>query len=203
MIDRRKISWVLLALGAVLSVVASLQAVFSTVYDGLGTDLTVSTTLWITTSDPQNGPVEQPALFAAGWPVVVSAIVMAVSVALMVRERTAFVGRPLAVGGAGALAGVVFLFVVQVKGLEELVASQQQSGSRNDEMHYHGGFYLLMVAAVVGLVGAALAQRRSPEPVAEDDDEGEEVVVHQLGGDDDTPPFGLAIPHDDEQREVR
>lgn len=193
----------LLALGAVLSVVASLQEVFSTVYEGLGADLTVTTTLWITTSDPQNGPVEQPALFAAGWPVVVSAIVMAVSVALMVRESTAFVGRPLAVGGAGALAGVVFLFVVQVKGLEEIVASQQQSGSRSDEMHYLGGFYLLVAAAFIGLAGAVLAQRRSPEPVAEDDDEGDEVVVHQLGSDDDTPPFGLAIPHDDEQREVR
>ncbi|RDI16527.1 hypothetical protein [Lentzea flaviverrucosa] len=203
MIDRRKISWVLLALGAVLSVVASLQAVFSTIYKGMGTDLTVTTTLWITTSDPQNGPVEQPAFFAAGWPVVVSAIVMAVSVALMVRESTAFAGRPLAVGGAGALAGIVLLYVVQVKGLEEIVTSQQQSGPGKDEMHYHGGFYLLVVAAFIGLAGAVLAQRRSPEPVVEDDDEGEEVVVHQLGGDDDTPPFGLAIPHDDEQREVR
>lgn len=203
MIDRRKISWVLLALGAVLSVVASLQTVFSTVYQGMGTDLTVTTTLWITTSDPQNGPVEQPAFFAAGWPVVVSAIVMAVSVALMVRESTAFVGRPLAVGGAGALAGIVFLYVVQVNGLEEIVTSLQQSGSGKDEMHYHGGFYLLVAAAFIGLAGAVLAQRRSPEPVAEDDDEGEEVVVHQLGGDDDTPPFGLSIPHDDEQREVR
>jgi hypothetical protein len=201
-IDRRKIAWVLLALGAVLSVVASLEEVFSTVYKGFGSDLIVTWTLWATESNPQDGPAGQSALFAAGWPVVVSAIVMAVAVAFGVRERTAFVGRPLAMGGAGLLAGVVLLYVVQVWELRRLINAQPQAGSSKDELRYHGGFYLLVVAAVIGLVGAVLAQRRGPEPVAQDDDEQEGVVVHQLDGDDDTPPFGLAIPHDDEHRET-
>ncbi|MCX2952041.1 hypothetical protein [Lentzea sp. NEAU-D7] len=203
MTDRRKISWVLLALGAVLSVVASLEEVFSTVYKGFGSDLTVTWTLWATRSDSQDGPVGQSALFAAGWPVVVSAIVLGVAVAFLVREQTAFVGRPLAMGGAGLLAGVVLLYVVQVWELRSVLATQPQAGSSKDELRYHGGFYLLMIATVVGLAGAVLAQRRGPEPVAQDDGEEEGVVVHQLDGDDDTPPFGLAIPHDDEQRETR
>jgi hypothetical protein len=101
------------------------------------------------------------------------------------------------------LAGVLFLFVVQVWELQELIESQPPRGTSKDELLYHGGFYLLVVAAVAGLVGAGLAQWRSPEPVVEEDDEGDGVVVHQLGADDDTPPFGIAIPGDDEQRETR
>ncbi|SFR28685.1 hypothetical protein SAMN04488564_114249 [Lentzea waywayandensis] len=202
MIDRRKIAWVLLTLAAVVSVVASLQDVFSTVYKGFGTDLRSTSTLWITTSNPQDGPAEQPAFFAAGWPVMISAILMAVAVVLLVRQETAFVGRPLAMGGAGALAGVVLLYVFQVWELQELIDSQPPRGSSKDELLYHDGFYLLVIAAVAGLVGAGLAQRRSSEPVVEDEDEGDGVVVHQLGNDDDTPPFGIAIPDDDE-RETR
>lgn len=203
MIDRRKIALVLLALGAVLAVIGSLLDVFSTVYKGFGTDLRSTSTLWITTSSPQDGPAEQPAFFAAGWPVVVSAIVMAIAVVLLARQETAFVGRPLSMGGAGALAGVLFLFVVQVWELQELIDSQPPRGSSKDELLYHDGLYVLVIAAVVGLVGAGLAQRRSSEPVVEEEDEGDGVVVHQLGADDDTPPFGIAIPDDDEQRETR
>ncbi|MET9229347.1 hypothetical protein [Lentzea sp. NPDC003310] len=216
MIDRRKIAWVLLALGALLAVVASLQDTFSTVYKGFGTDLTSTSNLWTTTSDPQNGPVDQPALFAAGWPVVVTAIGMAVAVVLLARRETAFAGRPLAVGAAGALTGVVLLYAVQLNGLAKLVTETQNGTPTSDELRYGEGYYLLLVAALVGLVGAVLAQRRDREPVADDEDEPEDgVVVHQLDGDDDTPPFGLALPqhdalsqHDqndlnDEQREVR
>ncbi|GGN21635.1 hypothetical protein GCM10011609_73640 [Lentzea pudingi] len=204
MIERRKIAWVLLALGAVLAVVASLQDVFSTVYNGFGSDLVATSTLWVTRTEPDTGGGIGPsALFAAGWPVVVSAIVVAVAVVFLLREQTAFVGRPLAMGGAGMLAGVVLLLVVEVWELERIIASQPINGSERDEVRYHGGFYLLVLATVVGLVGAALAQRRNPEPLVGEDEEGDGVVVHQLGGDDDTPPFGLAIPRDDEQREAR
>lgn len=202
MIERRKIAWVLLALGAVLAVIGSLQDVFSTVYKGFGTDLRSTSTLWVTTSNPQDGAVEQAALFAAGWPVVVAAIMMTVAVVLLARQETAFAGRPLAMGGAGALAGVLFLYVFQLRELKELIDSEPPRGSGKDELLYHDGFYLLLVAAVVGLVGAVLAQRRSPEPAVEDEDEGDGVVVHQLDSDDDTPPFGIAIPDDDE-RETR
>ena len=200
MIDRRKIAQVLLALGAGLAVIGSLQDVFSTVYKGFGTDLRSTSTLWITTSNPQDGAAEQPALFAAGWPVVISAIMMAVAVVLLARQETEFAGRPLAMGGAGVLVGVLLLYAFQLRELKELIDSEPQRGSSKDELLYHDGFYLLVIAAVAGLVGAVLAQRRSPEPMVEDEDEG--VVVHQLDSDDDTPPFGIAIPDDDE-RETR
>jgi len=199
-IDRRKIAQVLLALGAGLAVIGSLQDVFSTVYKGFGTDLRSTSTLWITTSNPQDGAAEQPALFAAGWPVVISAIMMAVAVVLLARQETEFAGRPLAMGGAGVLVGVLLLYAFQLRELKELIDSEPQRGSSKDELLYHDGFYLLVIAAVAGLVGAVLAQRRSPEPMVEDEDEG--VVVHQLDSDDDTPPFGIAIPDDDE-RETR
>ncbi|WP_439660522.1 hypothetical protein ACSHWB_02800 [Lentzea sp. HUAS TT2] len=203
MIDRRKVSWVLLVLGALLAVIGSLQAVFSTVYKGFGTDLISTHTLWVTTSNPQDKAVDQPALFAAGWPVVMTAVAMGVAVVLLARDETAFVGRPLAMGAAGALLGVVFLYVGQVWGLEELITSQPQTRGGQDELRYHQGFYLLLVAAVAGLAGAVLAQRR--EVVAAVDDDGDEdgVVVHQLDGDDDTPPFGIAMPGEDEERETR
>ena len=202
MIERRKIAWVLLALGAVLAVIGSIQDVFSTVYKGFGADLRSTSTLWVTTSNPQDGAVEQTALFAAGWPVVVAAIMMAVAVVLLTRQETAFAGRPLAVGGAGVLAGILFLYVFQLRELKELIDSEPPRGSGKDELLYHDGFYLLLIAAAAGLVGAVLAQRRNPEPAVEDEDEGDGVVVHQLDSDDDTPPFGIAIPDDDE-RETR
>jgi hypothetical protein len=203
--DRRKIAWVLLALGALLAVLASLQDVFSTVYKGFGTDLTSTSSLWTTTSNPQDGPVDQPALFAAGWPVVLTAIGMAVAVVLLARRETAFAGRPLAVGSAGALTGVVLLYTVQLNGLAKLVTESPAGEPTRDELRYEEGFYLLLVAVVAGLVGAVLAQRRGPEAVTDDEDDEQEdgVVVHQLGSDDDTPPFGLALPRDDEQREAR
>lgn len=204
MTDRRKIAWVLLALGAVLSVVASLQDVFSTVYKGFGSDLISTSTLWTTRTEPDTTGLGPSALFAAGWPVVLSAIGMAVAVVFLLREQTASVGRPLAMGTAGMLAGVVLLLTVELWDLEEILESQETNGPGSDEMLFHGGFSLLVIATVAGLAGAVLAQRRGPEPLVEEDD-GEEdgVVVHQLGGDDDTPPFGLAIPQDDEQREAR
>ncbi|MDX3663425.1 hypothetical protein PV646_39575 [Streptomyces sp. ID05-26A] len=203
MTDRRKIAWVLLALGAVLSVVASLQDVFSTIYKGFGSNLISTSTLWVTSTEPAEAGIGPSALFAAGWPVVLSAIVMAVAVVFLLREQTASVGRPLAMGAAGMLAGVVLLFTVEVWELREIIESQAANGPEKDEVRFHGGFYLLMIATAAGLVGAALAQRRNPEPLVEEDDEGDGVVVHQLDGDDDTPPFGLAIPQDDEQRETR
>jgi hypothetical protein len=200
-IDRQRVAGVLLVLGAGLAAAGSFQRTFSTVYAGYGQDLTISTTLWVTTSEPVDGPSDQPAFYAAGWPVIVSALVMAVAVALMARERIAFVGRPLAVGGAGALAGIVFFYVAQVRRQEELLNSGR-TGSAQDELHYHGGMYLLVVGAIIALVGAALAQQRYQRQEQEPEQE-DEVVVHQLDSDDDTPPFGLMIPNDDDQQETR
>ncbi|MFD4639325.1 hypothetical protein ACFWN2_18545 [Lentzea sp. NPDC058436] len=193
MIDRRRVALVLVVLGAALAVVASFQRVFSTVYSGFGSGLTITTTLWVTRSVPVNGPPEQPAFFAAGLPVVISSLVMVVAVVVMSRERSAFVGQALAMGGAGLLAGVVLFYVLQVRSLEGRLTAD--ASGPQEELHYHGGIYLLGLAAIIGLVGAGLAQRRVVAPV----EETAEVVVHQVGGDDDTPPFGIAIPPDGQQ----
>ncbi|GLY53181.1 hypothetical protein [Lentzea sp. NBRC 102530] len=206
MIDRRRISLGLLVLTALLAAIGTLQPMFSIVYRGFSHRMTVTTTLWNTTSDPADGPPDQPAIFGAGWPVVLAVLVVAASVVLLVRERTAFVGRPLAMGGAGVLAGVVFLYVVLVRELAANISDPQyQSANDNNEVRFHGGFHLLVITAIIGLVGAALAQQRTaPSADEEEDDENEDgVVVHQLGNDDDTPPFGLAIPHDEPQQETR
>ncbi|MFD4670990.1 hypothetical protein ACFWNN_14740 [Lentzea sp. NPDC058450] len=210
MIDRRKLAPVLLGLAALLAAVSSLQPTYSMVYKGFGPlDLKIVTSLWTTNSEPPDGPPDQPALFAAGWPVVWSLVIIVVAVVLLVRDRTAFAGRPLAAGGAGFLAGVVFLYVTELRSMERIIRSQvppQTDARESQELVYHSALYLLVVAAVIAVVGAALAQRRHPEPAEteEEDDENEDgVVVHQLGNDDDTPPFGLAIPHDEPQQETR
>lgn len=192
MIDRRRVAGVPMALGAGLAVVASFQPTFSSVYEGFGPGLTITTTLWTTRSSSVSGFPEQPAFFPAGWPVVISALVMVAAVVLLQRERSAFAGRPLAAGGAGLLTGVVLLYVLQVRSLTD-----RDVGAPEEVVHYHGGMYLLVFGAVIGLVGAGLAQQwYTVEETAEDG-----VVVHQLGADD-TPPFGIAIP-EDEQQETR
>ena len=134
-----------------------------------------------------------------GEPAVAAALVMALSAVLAFRVPAVRVGSLL---GAGVLAGILFLYVFQLRELKELIDSEPPRGSGKDELLYHDGFYLLLIAAAAGLVGAVLAQRRNPEPAVEDEDEGDGVVVHQLDSDDDTPPFGIAIPDDDE-RETR
>ncbi|SER39822.1 hypothetical protein SAMN05216188_11110 [Lentzea xinjiangensis] len=195
MADRRKIAPVLLVLGAGLAVVAGFRTTYSTVYRGYGPEVTISSTLWTTTSDPSDGPAAQPAQYAAGWPVVISALVVVAAVVLMTRERTAVAGRPLAVGGAGALAGVVFSYLSQVWRLEDLVQQLPPDSGLTYELNYLSGMHLLVAAAIIALAGAALAQR-GPQSVQP----REEVVVHQLGADDDTPPFGIAIPDEREAR---
>jgi hypothetical protein len=190
---------VLVLLGAGLATVASFQDTYETVYRGYAPDRTITTSLWITSSTfPENDG--EPAFYAAGWPVLIASVVMAIAVVLMVRQRTAFAGRSLALGSAGVLAGVVYFYVTQVRREKSMV---EENWPTNDgishELNIHGGLYLLVVAAVVGLAGAALAQQREqPQPRQEDEDE-DEVVVHQLDDDDDTPPFGIAILSQEDQ----
>ncbi|MFI6099541.1 hypothetical protein ACIA8G_28630 [Lentzea sp. NPDC051213] len=199
MIDRRKVAMVLLLVGAGLAAVASFQDTYKTVYRDrdFGQEQTISTTLWIITSDmPANN--DRTAYFAAGWPVMIAVIVMVLSVVLIARDRTAHVGRPLAVGAAGALAGSVLFYVLQLERVKAILAEWGSVGSQSQELNYLTGSYLLVGAAIIGLVGAALAQQRQQVQPEVDDDEEEEVVVHQLGNDDDTPPFGIAMPPQDE-----
>ncbi|MGI5505926.1 hypothetical protein [Lentzea sp. CA-135723] len=208
MTDRRRIAPLLLVLAALLGAVCSLQPMYSMIYKGFGPqELKVVTSLWTTSSEPSESPSDQPAIFAAGWPVIWSLVIIVVAVVLLLRERTAFAGRPLAAGGAGFFAGVVFLYIAELRSMEEIVRSQmppQTDARESQEVVYHSGLYLLVVAVVIAIAGAALAQRRNPEPAPEEDDENEDgVVVHQLDADDDTPPFGLAIPHDEPRQENR
>ncbi|MGW6937384.1 hypothetical protein ACWGE0_45560 [Lentzea sp. NPDC054927] len=200
MIDRRKVAPVLLVLGAGLAVVGSFSGTYRTLYPGYGApQQTFTTTLWIVTAEPPSGGPDSP-YNAAGWPVLVAAVAMVVAAVLLGRARTAYVGGLVAMGFAGGLAGTVVLYVLQVLREEAVMESWPVEDGQRPELSFLGGMYLLVVAAVVGLVGAVLAQRKQqPEEELVDEDA---VVVHQLDSDDDTPPFGIAIPSD-EQQETR
>lgn len=203
MIDRAKVAPVLLVLGAGLAAVASFSETYRTFYPGFGgPEQTFTTTLWVVVAEPPTGGPDS-AYNAAGWPVLLAAVVMVVAAVLLVRERTAFVGAPVAMGVAGVLAGVVLLYVLQVRRERAVMESWPVQDSERPELSFLGGTYLLVGAAVVGLAGAVLAQRRRPVVQVVEQDE-EAVVVHQLGSDDDTPPFGIAILGEQEQqRETR
>ena len=200
MIDRRKIAPILLVVGAGLAAVASFQDTYRTVYPGFGgPDQTMTTTLWIVTMDPASDP-PQDAYYAAGWPVIITAVLMVVAAVLLLRERMSFVGTPAAMGAAGALAGIAFLYLLQVRREQELMASWPVPDGQHPVLNILGGTYVLVAAAVVGLVGALLAQRGQRFEKVEPGEEA--VVVHQLDDGDDTPPFGIAIPSE-EQQETR
>ncbi|GGU57450.1 hypothetical protein [Lentzea flava] len=199
MIDRRKIAALLLVLGAALAVAGSFEGTYRTVYRGFGFDQSMTTTLWIvTTEPPQGGP--RDAYHALGWPVVVAAVLMVVGAVLTMRERTTFVGRPVAMGAAGALAGIMFSYLLQVRREERVLSELLVKNGGSNTLDVLGGAYLLGAAAIIGLVGAVLAQQRRQRKQAVEAEE-EKVVVHQLANDDDTPPFGIAVL-DDEKRET-
>lgn len=181
---------VLVLLGAGLAAAASFQDTYGTFHRQPGLEVTYTSTLWIVTSNhPAGDPITDPYL-VAGWPVMITAIVMAIAVVLMVRERTASIARPLGMGAAGALAGIVFFYVAQVQHEEDRMNAWPVSTGQENALHYLPGMYLLVAAAIIGLVGAALAQQKQQQQESEDE---EEVVVHQLDSDDDTPPFGIAM----------
>ncbi|MFD5831136.1 hypothetical protein [Lentzea sp. NPDC060358] len=182
MADLRKVASALLVLAAVTVVVGSFQTTYETVFHGYGPDRSVSTTLWVVVSDEQTGVQDdEPAFYAAGTPVALSAALLVLAAVLLVRDR----GRALAMAAAGALAGIVFYYVTQVLH-ERKIRESWPGGGESFEYTFHAGTYLLVAGAFAGLVGAVLAQRRPHRPQPE-----QAVVVHQLDPDDDTPPFGI------------
>ena len=204
MIDRRKIGPILLLVGAGLATVASFQDTYGTVYPGFGgPEQKMTTTLWIVVRDPAFGEPPQDAYNAGGLPVIIAAALMVVAAVLLVRKRTSFVGTPAAMGAAGALAGIVLMYVLQVWREKELMAGMVLPDGQTAVLSFLGGTYVLVAAAVIGLVGAVLAQRGQPPEEAEEEVDEEAVVVHQLDDGDDTPPFGLAIPAEEQQQEAR
>lgn len=184
----------LLVLGAALAVAGGLQSTYRTVFR----DQAWTTTLWISTADPPRVP-ERDAYYTMGWPVTVAALLMVVAAVLVLRERTAFVGRPMAMAAAGALAATVFAYTLQLRREAKIMSEWPTENGLGAELVVLGGTYLLGAAAVVGVAGAVLAQGRPEERPQEDE---EAVVVHQLDDDDDTPPFGIEIPGQ-EQQETR
>ncbi len=196
MTDRGKIAALLLVLGAGLAVVGSFEDTYRTVYhSGFGPDQTFTTTLWIVSSDPADGP-ERPAYYAVGWPVIGAAVVMVVAAVLTLRHRTAPIGKAVALAAAGVLAGVVLTYWFQVRHEEEIISAWPGQGGPQAVLSVLAGTYLLIAGAAAGLVGAALAQRKQ-EPQQPEVEDG--VVVHQLDSDDDTPPFGIAMPEQEQE----
>lgn len=180
MTDRRKIAPALLLLAAVSVAVGSFQDTYGLVFRGGQLYPSVSTSLWgVTSGTPEADRPDTAVHYAAGMPVVICAVLLVVAAVLAFRGR----GRALALVVAGALAGIVFYYVIQVLHEEELRASWP-GGAGAFEFYFGAGTYLLAAGAVIGLAGAALAQRKQPQPE-------EAVVVHQLDADDDTPPFGI------------
>jgi hypothetical protein len=129
--------------------------------------------------------------------VLIATVSMVGAAVLGLRQRTARTARPAAMGAAGALAGVVLTVVFDVRHTADLVGGWSPDGTQATELVVHGGVYVLVIGALTGLVGAVLAQRKQKQ---QRDEIEEEVVVHQLESDDDTPPFGIAIPDQEEAR---
>jgi hypothetical protein len=200
-IDRRRIALILLVLGAGLAAVGSFQDTYRTLYPGFGgPDQTLTTSLWIVTEEPSSEGLPQQVFNASGWPVIIAAVLVVVAAVLVVGERTAFIGRPVAMGAAGALAGIVFAYVLQVQREQEIMASWPVEPGQQPQLSFLGGTYLLGAAAIVALAGAVLVQRE--QQAGEEELDEEAVVVHQLDADDDTPPFGIAIPGEEQQQET-
>ncbi|MFS8096077.1 hypothetical protein LFM09_02965 [Lentzea alba] len=201
MIDRRKIAVPLVLVGAGVAILASFLDAYSTTSEYPGMKRTFTSSLWIVTSEPPLGSTDagNDTYYAAGWPVVITALVMVIGVVLTLRKPAALVGRPLTLVAAGGLAGVVLFYITQLLHEEALISDWPVD--QQYEMVFQVGVYLLIAAAVAGLAGAVLLQQQQQEQPEEEEDE-DEVVVHQLDADDDTPPFGIAIPND-EQQEAR
>lgn len=191
----------LLVLGAGLAVTSSFQQMYTITFTGGGIRQTMVTTLWGVTWDLQTSAASNTA-DANGLSVLITAVSMVVAAVLVLRPRTAHLGRPVAMGAAGALGGVVLAFVFEVRERANLVigASPGDAG-QSTSMTVHSGVYLLVAGVLLGLAGAALAQRKHEEQQGEEGEE-DEVVVHQLDDGDDTPPFGIAMP-EHEQQEAR
>jgi hypothetical protein len=197
-IDRRKAALVLVLVGAGLAVLGSFQDTYSTAYER-GPEA-YTTTLWIVGSKQAFNSSADP-YYAQGYPMIIAVALMVAAVVLLARGgKAATIARPVVLVAAGGLAGIVLTYVFQLVREEKIVNSLPQDGpDLAYTVTFLAGTYLLVAGAVIGLVGAALVQQMQSQPEEADDEEDEEVVVHQLGSDDDTPPFGIAIPPDDEQ----
>jgi len=192
-IDRQRVPVLLVVLGGVLAVVSGFQDMYVVTEKSQMGTWTFTTSLWGMETDLEGYP-NMDTVVSAAWPVLITAVLMAVAAVLTLRGgKIASAARPGVMGTASAFAGVVVAFMVGAFYEDEMRTSFDDSTSSvKVEMSYLPGFYLLAVSAAVALAGAVLAQRLQPVQRAQPDEE-EAVVVHQFM-DDDTPPFGIAIP---------
>jgi uncharacterized membrane protein YedE/YeeE len=183
----RRVSAGIVLLGGVLTGVGCALDVFATRYEGPQETSNSFDSLWGTTTDAPGYP-DFDITMAAGLPVVLAAVVMVLAaVCTLAGERIAGVARVVTMVGAGALFGVVLVFVVEVLYRNALLAGLELPPEYRYEQTVLPGLYLLVAGALVGLAGAVLVQRSQPAvevPVADDD----------TSADDDTPPFGIAVP---------
>lgn len=124
-----------------------------------------------------------------GEPVVVAALVLALSAVLAFRVPAMRLGSLL---GAGLLVGVAWSSVVRVQGLVRELG--RLDSPVPIEVEQGDGITLLIVAAGIAVVSAVLHQElpkaNRAEPV------GDGAVIHQIDeepDDTDTPPYGYPV----------
>ncbi|ANZ38789.1 hypothetical protein BBK82_24720 [Lentzea guizhouensis] len=179
MTDRRIAAGVVL-LGGVLAGAGSLLDLFVTRFGG-SPPASQFVSLWSTRTD-QPGRLEVDGVMDAGWPVVAATAVMVVA-ALLTLTRLAGAARIATVVGAGALLGVVLVFMLDVWFRERLLEEFTSDQEVTLTLTYLPGLYLLLAGTLVGLAGAVLVQRHPVEPVVSDDvpAEGVETPVEPKG----------------------
>ncbi|MGZ3143478.1 hypothetical protein ACVDFE_16100 [Lentzea chajnantorensis] len=178
MTDRRIAAGVVV-LGGVLTGAACFLDVLGHRFVGEGRTFTQVVSLWELRTDAPGYPVFDIAA-DPGWPVVAAAAVMVVAaLGTLAGAKVAGVARLATLAGAGALAGVLLLFVVETLHQLQVANAFEASSDYRYAQTVLSGFYLLVAGTLTGLAGAVLAQRpHAAEPVA----------------DDATPPFGIALP---------
>jgi len=195
--DLRKAAVPLVVLGGVLAGVCGFQPMYVVTQTVSRETWTFTTSLWGTRTYAST-EVYVESLMSDAVPVLLTAVLMVVAAVLTLRDgKVARAARVGVIGAAGAFAGIVLAFVIVAIQQEERANGYDFGGQTTIELTYLPGIYLLSAAAIIAIVGAALAQR--PRPVAQPEPDEEAVVVHQFM-DDDTPPFGIAMPHEEEAR---
>lgn len=182
---RRVLGAVLVFVAAGLAVAATLLSAYSVTAEFGARTLRFEATAWGIEVDEFRGSLLLPIDY--GWPAVVAAVLMVVSVVLAGRQPVARLGSLL---GAGALVGLAWLSLNQV---QQVVARLEDANTPVPlEVVRGNGITVLLVAAGVGVVAALLHQELPWQRRVVAASDG--VVIHQIEGDDeDTPPYGFPV----------
>lgn len=215
---RRVAAAVLSLAGVALGAVALLVDMWSMSFslpDGMN-PLELTSTMWSVDSNSSNARDTIPESYAPphyGVPVTACLVIIAVCTVLALRAGVlAAAARGVLLAVSGVFGGMVLAYVLEIERQERVSTTDSRDSGVELVYTWHQGLYALMIAAVLVLVGAGLAFRVAGMPaVAEVDGPdggfpGDEVVdehgvvIHQLGDpDEDTPPYGIALPHPDDE----